>query len=149
MNTFTPRAALHNLPSAELLGIQAKTSAELIALLQNGIGFVALENVAAAISQKPSAHSSLAEYLGISLSTYQRRKLEQKLTPKESEGVYRYAALLTRATEVFEHPNHAKTWLNQPNKALGNVIPLEYARTELGASLVMQLLGRIEHGSYS
>jgi putative toxin-antitoxin system antitoxin component (TIGR02293 family) len=91
----------------------------------------------------------LAMLIGMSESTYQRRKKEDKLTPGESEGVYRYAALLERANTVYGNEENARVWLNSPVRALGNRVPLEYARTEPGANLVMQMLGRLEHGSYS
>lgn len=143
-----------------LLGIDVSNTDELIAVLQKGISFKVLETLGAqtvavggSLKANPEtarlAGLRMAQLIGISESTYQRRKLEKKLLPKESEGVYRYAALLARASEVFTTPEAARQWLNQPVRALGDKIPLEYARTEVGAALVMQILGRIEHGVVS
>jgi len=61
----------------------------------------------------------------------------------------RYARLLGQAFKVFEDLESAKQWLNAPQVGLGGAIPLEYARTEIGAREVENLLGRIEYGVYS
>jgi len=37
----------------------------------------------------------------------------------------------------------------QPNRALGNLSPLEMAATETGAREVENLMGRLEHGVFS
>ncbi|WP_082407641.1 MbcA/ParS/Xre antitoxin family protein [Verrucomicrobium spinosum] len=39
--------------------------------------------------------------------------------------------------------------LNAPQTGLGGAIPLDYARTEVGAREVEALLTRIEHGVYA
>ena len=43
----------------------------------------------------------------------------------------------------------ARKWLKEPSWALGDVTPLQYADTELGAQGVEDLLGRIEHGVFT
>jgi putative toxin-antitoxin system antitoxin component (TIGR02293 family) len=50
---------------------------------------------------------------------------------------------------VFDDPQLARKWLKEPSWALGDVIPLQYADTELGAQEVEDLLGRIEHGVFT
>ena len=170
---FTPKRFQADVLGAQALGIHAQTTDDMVNAIEQGLPFEALEKVAAMLfvvagvslllsnsSGKTGVknHSteslwlaglSLAVLIGMSSSTYQRRKREQKLTPRESEGVYRYAALLERTKAVFESDEKTRTWLNSPIRALGDRIPLDYARTEPGANLVMQVLGRLEHGSYS
>ena len=43
----------------------------------------------------------------------------------------------------------AKKWLKEEAYGLGDVSPLEYAVTEIGAREVEDLLGRVEHGVFS
>jgi putative toxin-antitoxin system antitoxin component (TIGR02293 family) len=61
----------------------------------------------------------------------------------------RFARLLGRAVDVFESLDGARRWLKAPQYGLGEAIPLEYAKTDVGAREVELLLGRIEHGVYS
>jgi putative toxin-antitoxin system antitoxin component (TIGR02293 family) len=53
-----------------------------------------------------------------------------------------------QATEVFGTVERAQQWLAFPQYGLGGVVPLDYARTEVGAREVETLLGRIEHSVY-
>jgi putative toxin-antitoxin system antitoxin component (TIGR02293 family) len=46
---------------------------------------------------------------------------------------------------VFKDKEMARKWLKEPAWARGDVPPLEFAETEVGAQEVDDLLGRIEH----
>lgn len=91
----------------------------------------------------------LAPLLGISKATFHRRKgANEKLESSVSDRVVRFARLLGKAIKVFGLED-AKKWLNSPQFGLGGAAPLDYAKTEVGAREVENLLGRIEHGVYS
>ena len=91
----------------------------------------------------------LAPMLGISKATFHRRKgTGERLECSVSDRVVRFARLLGKAIKVFGGED-AKRWLNSPQFGLGGAVPLEYAKTEVGAREVENLLGRIEHGVYS
>lgn len=87
-----------------------------------------------------------AEVVQISERTLNRRAKESRLSVDESDRVYRLSSLVERASIVLGGPENARTWLKEPNVALGGVAPLDMARTGPGSRLVEQLLGRIEHG---
>lgn len=91
----------------------------------------------------------LGNLLGISKATLHRRKVAGRLDTSESDRVVRFARLLGKAVAVLEGEEHARPWLNSPQFGLGGAVPLEYARTEVGAREVENLLGRIEYGVYS
>ncbi len=91
----------------------------------------------------------LALKLGISKATLHRRKNEGRLAPEESDRVVRFARLLGIAAKVLETEENARQWLQSPQFGLGGEVPLDYAKTELGAREVEDLLGRIEYGVYS
>ena len=85
----------------------------------------------------------LAPMLGISKATFHRRKgAGERLGPAESDRVVRFARLLGNQED-------ARQWLGSPQFGLGGAVPLEYAKTEVGAREVENLLGRIEYGVYS
>ena len=91
----------------------------------------------------------LVPLLGISKATLHRRKIGGRLGPAESERVVRFVRLMDKAVSVLESEANARRWLNSPQVGLGGAVPLDYARTEVGAREVEDLLGRIEHGVYS
>lgn len=93
------------------------------------------------------AAASVAELIQISIRTLTRRKAEGKFTPEESDRLVRGARVFGRAMELFEGDmTEARGWLSAPQPALGGLIPVEFARTEVGAGEVESLLGRLEHG---
>ncbi|MDZ7801448.1 MAG: antitoxin Xre/MbcA/ParS toxin-binding domain-containing protein [Trueperaceae bacterium] len=95
------------------------------------------------------SEAELARTVGLSSTTLARRKRSGTLTTAEGEHVLRVAALLARATQVFEEEADAADWLRSDNLALGGVTPLTLAETEFGAREVEDLLGRLEHGVYT
>jgi putative toxin-antitoxin system antitoxin component (TIGR02293 family) len=123
------------------------TPSKLVEVLQVGLPFGELQDLQtrlAVVSER------LAPMLGISKATFHRRKGDsRKLSPAVSDRVVRYARLLGFALKVFGNLGDAKQWLNAPQFGLGGAVPLEYAKTEIGAREVENLLGRIEYGVYS
>ncbi len=116
-------------------------------MVHAGLPFAELQDLQACLAI-PSER--LAPILGISKATFHRRKgSAAKLPPQVSDRVLRYARLLGQARKVFNGPDAAKLWLNAPQVGLGGAVPMDYARTELGAREVENLLGRIEYGVYS
>ena len=91
----------------------------------------------------------LAKYIRVPKSTLSIRKKTGKFSFVESERLYRIQRLFTKALEVFEDVNLARKWLKEDAYGLGDVSPLEYAATEIGAREVEDLLGRIEHGVFA
>lgn len=78
-----------------------------------------------------------------------RRKVEQRLRPNESDRLYRFVRIATRASEVLGEEDKALQWLRAPNRALGGRSPLSRLDTDLGTREVEEILGRIEHGVFS
>lgn len=123
------------------------TTAKLVEVLQVGLPFQELQDLQTRLAVPAE---KLAPMLGISKATFHRRKGDaSKLPPAVSDRVVRYARLLGQAYKVFEDRETAKQWLKAPQFGLGGAVPLDYARTEIGAREVENLLGRIEFGVYS
>ena len=82
--------------------------------------------------------------------TLDRRKREGHLLPEESDRLLRVSRVFGKALELFEgDPKSAREWLSAPQTALGGAVPLDMARTDIGALEVEALAGRLEHGVFS
>jgi putative toxin-antitoxin system antitoxin component (TIGR02293 family) len=92
----------------------------------------------------------LVSLVGLSKSTFHRYKgTSTNLDPLVSDRVVRFALLLSKAIKVFGGKEDAKKWLMSPQFGLGGEVPLDYAKTEVGAREVENLLGRVEYGVYA
>ncbi len=123
----------------------ARTPHQLVMVVQDGLKFHELEALRAEIGLPLE---QLGEKLGIARATLHRRKAAGRLAPDESDKVIRFARLLRTAEQVFGGLERARQWLSFPQYGLGGAVPLDYARTEVGAREVETLLGRVEYGVY-
>jgi putative toxin-antitoxin system antitoxin component (TIGR02293 family) len=124
----------------------AGTVQQQIGQIQAGLSFRAVRNLQNALDLPLE---KIAAFLGMSRATLHRRKTQGKIARDESEKLVRYQKLLKKAEEVFGASEAARQWLTEPQLGLGNVRPVEFAKTEIGAREVENLLGRIEYGVYS
>jgi putative toxin-antitoxin system antitoxin component (TIGR02293 family) len=89
----------------------------------------------------------LSELTQIRSRTLTRRKGSGKLDPVESDRLLRASRVFGRALELFEgDDDSARDWLSSKQPALGGLVPLEVAESEVGAKEVESLIGRLEHG---
>lgn len=72
----------------------------------------------------------------------------EKLTQDESAKVIRAARLIAKATAVFNDAQKANNWLSKPKKALDGLTPKQAMQDEFGASMVEQMLLRLESGYF-
>ncbi len=124
----------------------SRTPNELVKVVQEGLPFDELESLREELALPLD---QLGEKLGIPRATLHRRKAAGRLAPDESDRVIRFARILRQAEMVFGTVDRARQWLSFPQYGLGGVIPLDYARTEVGAREVENLLGCIEYGVLS
>lgn len=125
----------------------AFTPANLIKMMEVGLPVRELTILQASLAVPAER---LAPMLGISKATFHRSKgAGSKLNSAVSDRVVRFARLLGKAVKVFGDLEDAKQWLNSSQFGLGGAVPLDYAKTEIGAREVENLLGRIEYGVYS
>ena len=87
--------------------------------------------------------------LSLPSRTLARRKQERRLSPGESDRLFRVVRIAVQASEVLGGKEPASRWLHTPNRALGGQMPLELLDTDPGSRHVEEILGRIEHGVYS
>jgi putative toxin-antitoxin system antitoxin component (TIGR02293 family) len=89
----------------------------------------------------------LADAALITHRTLARRKKAGRFGADESDRLVRLSRVFARAIELFEGDvEGARSWLMRPVLGLGNAIPFEMARTEVGAREVERLIHQLEHG---
>jgi putative toxin-antitoxin system antitoxin component (TIGR02293 family) len=94
---------------------------------------------------------SLERGIGLSRRTFQRSKeaVSKPLTVDQSGRAWKFAEILSRATEAIGSQEEAERWLERPAPALDGQRPIDLMRTPAGIELVETLLGRLEYGVYT
>lgn len=96
------------------------------------------------------SQQQLARFLDIPDRTFARRRTDGIFDSRESERILRLAEICEAAFDLFDGDETAAiTWLLAPAFGLGNLPPIDYARTEFGAREVRSLIGRIADGVFS
>ena len=75
--------------------------------------------------------------------------ISEKLSVEQSNFLYEFARLYLRGLDILGDKKTLDQWLNRPNLALGEKIPLELLDTIEGFRLVENVLSQIEYGFYS
>lgn len=131
----------------KLIGLKAKNTLDLVKDVEKGLTFTVVESLQREMDLPAKEMASL---LDIKLRTFLRRKDEGRLHPAESDRVLRTSRLFARATDLFDgNQEAARGWLMSPQRALGGAVPLDIARTEVGAREVEKIIGRLEQGIFT
>ena len=141
-----PPDASSVLGGKRVLGAEVKSNLEMHRLIEAGFPFQTIRQTAC-LFQLPER--KLAEVVGISRSTFDRRRDRARLNADESERMYRVAHAFAAALAVFDSQEKAARWFDEPNRALASEKPLNMLRTEAGAREVENVLGRLVLGGYS
>ena len=128
------------------IGLKPQKSSMIILKLKKGLTVDTFERLCKNLD---ISEKTLSKILNIATTTLTRRKNSGRFSFEESERIFRLGRLYDKALELFEDPHLARKWLKEPSWALGDVAPLEYSDTELGAREVEDLVGRIEHGVFT
>ena len=136
----------HRRVYGESIGLRTRDPAAVVRKLREGLPVSCFDRLQAELGV---TSVRLAVTVNIAPRTLARRKKEGRLHCDESERVLRIARLFDRAIDVLGDAAVARQWLMAPKRALGGVVPLDFADTEPGAEEVLDLLGRIEHGVFA
>lgn len=132
------------IPYAARIGVRVSDTQDLIHKVEHGFSFHTFEKVRSMLGMSTSELTAL---LQIPQRTLARRKRVGRLSPDESERLLRLSRVLDTAVELFEGQHQAAVeWLQAPNRALAGQVPIEMAKTEVGALEVEGLIGRLEYG---
>jgi putative toxin-antitoxin system antitoxin component (TIGR02293 family) len=91
----------------------------------------------------------VAAWLHTTTRTIQRTiEANTPLGPDLSDRVAQLIRVYCRCRDVFKDDKKVSVWLKSPNYALGNVSPVSLLDTIPGMEIVLDELGRIEHGVF-
>ena len=142
------------IPAAEIVDVlsgdeesrEVRNTEDLKRWIREGLPFTSLEAV---MEQFGLKREEVSWALDLPLRTLARRKQERRLSPGESDRLFRVVRIAVQAAEILGGREEASRWLHASNRALGGQTPLELLDTDLGSRQVEDVLGRIEHGVYS
>ena len=93
--------------------------------------------------------SQMAELLPITERTIQRYASNKPFNRFVSEQILQITVVAAKGIEVFEDKDKFLSWMNHPNAALAHRAPVSLLRSRFGTEMVLDELGRIEHGIFS
>lgn len=135
--------------AASLLGgektfrVVPHTSMDWIDLIRKGFPALSLDALGTNVD---ATDAELAQMIGVSVRALAERRRKKILSSYESERLLRVVNVIARAEDVFDDLANGLVWLKAPNISLSGVTPISLLDTEIGAELVTDVLGRIEHG---
>ncbi|MBN8785746.1 MAG: DUF2384 domain-containing protein [Terrimonas sp.] len=153
--TAAPNSMLQNFisRSIHLLGMsgfpsfsKVNNSTDFISVIRSGIPKKALDNL---MDNTGITVPEITKIIRTSDRTLRRYAATQKLNPEQSERLIELARLYSRGEEVFGSMEGFKTWMDSAVMALDNKKPKEFLDTSIGIDMLMNELGRIEHGIFA
>lgn len=91
----------------------------------------------------------MAEVLPVTERTLQRYGRNHRFSRAVSEQILQITEVATRGEEVFGVKERFLSWMNSPNPALGSRTPASLLASRFGIEMVLDELGRMEHGVMS
>jgi len=119
---------------------------ELIELVRRGISKKTILKLADLLS---ISLKDFAKLLPVTERTIQRYSDNRRFKREVSEHVILIAEVLIKGLEVFENKEGMNKWMKTPNRGISDTRPIDLLDTSFGIQLVMDELGRLEHGVYS
>ncbi len=145
--------AMPALKAFDFMGIAAKKSffpvtndSDFIGLIRQGIPKKAIDNL---VEKTGIGVNEMAVLMRLSDRTLRRYEANTLLSPEQSERVVEISRLYSRGEEVFGSLENFKEWMGSTVMALGNIKPKTLLDTSLGIDILMNELGRIEHGIFA
>lgn len=140
--------AIKNTPMVAMMGNQYVNPSDfdLLKLARKGIPKKSLLALAKQISL---TIEEVASVLHISERTLQRYTPQTLVKTEYADRAIELALLYERGIEVLGSEKAFSGWIKSPNLALGGEIPFNLLDTRIGFTMVLDILGRIEHGVFS
>lgn len=140
---MTAHGVAERLGGKRVLKRDVQTDFDLVDAIEEGLPIAAAE----AVIRAGTLSASEIHDLVIPRRTLAHRKDKgQRLTAEQSDRLTRVVRVAARAEEAIGDADKAARWLRKPNRALQGKRPLELLESDVGARVVEQVLGRIEHG---
>ena len=88
----------------------------------------------------------IAKAAAVSASTVSRWRPTTSIGMTGSEQFFKIDEIVRKGVDLFGGEDEFKQWLDNPNRALGNIAPLALVKTRLGADLVDEALNALDYG---
>lgn len=140
---MTTRTLAEYLGGRRTLGRDIRSDMDLEDAIRIGLPVKAAESVVkTGALRAPELHE-----LVIPRRTLAHRKSSGgQLSSEQSDRLARVVRVVASTEEAIGDGDKARRWLRKPNRALQGRRPLDLLASDVGARLVEQELGRIEHG---
>ncbi len=132
------------LKEVEVPYITEKKSQDLLEIARRGVLF---DEFLELYEQGPFTLAQWAGILSVSGRSLQRyQKSGHRFSTPESEKILKVAHVIYKGREVFGDKGTFYRWLARPSSALGSQPPESFFDSIMGLDMVLDELGRIEHG---
>ena len=123
-----------------------KNDSDFIGMIRTGIPKQAMSFL---MTNTAMSMLELAAIIHTSDRTLRRYKPEDKLSQEQSERMIEVAKLYSKGEAVFGSLPQFRQWMDTNLLPMGNKKPKEYLDTSMGINMLMDELGRIEHGIFA
>lgn len=146
--TFVPSVAQQPEPRiGKALGLKSMDVHSLMNVVESGLSWTSVRKL---LEATRLTQQEMAAYLDLPERTFARRREAGAFDRRESEQLLRLAEIWEAALDLFDgDAARTHSWLTAPAFGLGNVRPLDFARSEFGAREVRALIGRLADGVFS
>jgi putative toxin-antitoxin system antitoxin component (TIGR02293 family) len=138
-----PTAVLELLGGSKSFRGKFDTTLDLVDLGEKGLTKAALLELADSLDLTTS---QVAGLLPITERTIQRYSRSTRLSRTTSDHLLEIARVAVRGIDIFGDKGKFLAWLSRPNVALGTRKPIDLLASTIGIGLIIDELGRIEHG---
>jgi putative toxin-antitoxin system antitoxin component (TIGR02293 family) len=142
-DVMTAHGVAERLGGRRVLKRVVESDFDLLEAIEGGLPIAAIESV---IRDGTFSAGEIYELVLPRRTLTHRKEKRQPLTAEESDRLTRAVRLAARAEEAIGNAEKAARWLRKPNRALLGKRPLDLLESDVGARMVEQVLGRIEHG---
>lgn len=137
------------LGGSRLVNVVIHSELDVHLFLTHGLPRSALNHLIANVSILRK-EENLKRAIGLSMRTTQRYKSDPEALLSEEQGgrTWKFAEILSKATEVFGSRETAEHWLEKPALALNQSRPIDLLSTHTGTKQVETLLSQLEYCVY-
>lgn len=116
-------------------------------MIKSGLSYSLFEKMK---NNTPFSKDEWAQFLDVSVKTLERYKHDNKnFKAFQSEKIIGMIELIERGIEVFGDMEMFKRWLYTPIPALSDSKPMELLNSSYGKQVILDEIGRIEHGIFA
>ncbi|MDH3974276.1 MAG: DUF2384 domain-containing protein [Deltaproteobacteria bacterium] len=134
------------LGGAKFLHKKIENRLDLVNLVDEGISKASLLHLARYLH---FSTKQMAEVLPVTERTIQRYDNEKQFAPVVSDHILQIAEVSAKGTAVFQDKIKFLLWMNNPCTSFANKTPKSLLKSKFGIDMILDELGRIEHGIFS